>query len=333
MSRTSMISLSLEHPGTDFRPNPFRQFQHRLIAFLFHPSSDRWLSLLRIGIGIQVILYCLSLRSDWTHVFAQGTEGWVSRDIMEAVAKVQAPLVPRIGWLVTVGSYLGLAEEKTLSLIWFCLLVAAIFLVIGLFSRTSAIIAWFLYLTAVNSSGLVTYGVDNFTNIGLFYLLVAPFPDRMSLDRVLWKSPIKNQHLHGFFRRVLQIHVCIIYFFGGLTKCLGPGWWTGESMWMALTRPPFNVLPVSIVDSWRTLLPLIGIAVCLLEIGYPVFIWPKKTRLIWLLAIIGMHIGIGLMMGLYLFALIMIILNLAAFGPEFIFRHDRSENFRSATLG
>lgn len=331
MSLTSMISLSRAHPGTDLRPNPFQQLQQRLIGFFFYPSSDRWLSLLRSGIGIQVILYCLSLRSDWNHVFAQGTEGWVSRDIMEAVAKVQAPFVPRIGWFVTAGSYLGLAEAKTLSLIWFCLLVAAIFLAIGLFSRISAIIAWFLYLTAVNSSALVTYGVDNFTAIGLFYLLVAPFPDRISLDQVLWKSPIKDQHLHGFFRRVLQIHVCIIYFFGGLTKCLGPGWWTGQSMWMALTRPPFNVLPLSIVDSGRTLLPLIGIAVCLLEIGYPVFIWPKKTRLIWLVAIVGMHIGIGVTMGLYLFALIMIILNLAAFAPEFIFRDRVGDDYRPAT--
>jgi hypothetical protein len=31
-----------------------------------------------------------------------------------------------------------------------------------------------------------------------------------------------------------------------------------------------------------------------------------------------MHVGIGLTMGMYLFAFIMIILNLAAFGPDLI---------------
>jgi hypothetical protein len=31
-----------------------------------------------------------------------------------------------------------------------------------------------------------------------------------------------------------------------------------------------------------------------------------------------MHLGIGLMMGMYLFALIMIVLNIAAFGPGLI---------------
>jgi hypothetical protein len=43
----------------------------------------------------------------------------------------------------------------------------------------------------------------------------------------------------------------------------------------------------------------------------------KKTRFFWLICILAMHVAIGLTMGLYLFALIMVILNLAAFGPDF----------------
>src|SRR5205823_8710264 len=103
------------------------------------------------------------------------------------------------------------------------------------------------------------------------------------------------------------------------TKCLGAGWWTGDSVWRALTRPPFNIVPLSVIISWKVILPFIGIAVCLLETGYAIFIWPQKTRLIWLVSILGMHIAIGLTMGLYLFALIMIVLNLAAFGPTLDF--------------
>jgi hypothetical protein len=40
----------------------------------------------------------------------------------------------------------------------------------------------------------------------------------------------------------------------------------------------------------------------------------KRTRRIWLGCILVMHAAIGLMMGLYLFALVMIVMNLAAFG-------------------
>ena len=42
-----------------------------------------------------------------------------------------------------------------------------------------------------------------------------------------------------------------------------------------------------------------------------------KTRKIWLICIGAMHAGIGVTMGMYLFAL-MIVLNVAAFGPGVI---------------
>jgi hypothetical protein len=40
----------------------------------------------------------------------------------------------------------------------------------------------------------------------------------------------------------------------------------------------------------------------------------KKTRFVWLTCILAMHAAIGLTMGMYLFAFVMIVLNLAAFG-------------------
>jgi len=55
-----------------------------------------------------------------------------------------------------------------------------------------------------------------------------------------------------------------------------------------------------------------------LEIGYPFFVWNSKTRKVWLICICAVHAGIGLAMGMYLFALIMIVLNVAAFGPGVI---------------
>ena len=69
--------------------------------------------------------------------------------------------------------------------------------------------------------------------------------------------------------------------------------------------------------------PVAGIFICLLEIGYPFFIWQSKTRKIWLIGICAMHVGIGLTMGMYLYPFIMIILNVAAFGPGFAQRTKR----------
>ena len=128
----------------------------------------------------------------------------------------------------------------------------------------------------------------------------------------------EDSPLLGFWRRVLQLHLCVIYFFSGLTKCLGSGWWDGSNVWRALIRPPFNVVDPEMLVRWKYLFPVAGIFICFLEIGYPFFIWSDKTRKIWLIGICAMHAGIGLMMGMYLFALIMIILNVAAFGSGFV---------------
>jgi len=135
---------------------------------------------------LQVILYCLSTRRDWNRLFAGNGAGWISRDLLEAMLTAQSRFAPRFGWLLSIGSRLGLSEDIVLAAVWFCLLGAGCCLLLGFFCRTSAIIAWFLHLCAVSSGGVLTYGMDNFTTIGLFYLIVAPFPDRSSLDWRLW---------------------------------------------------------------------------------------------------------------------------------------------------
>jgi len=211
-----------------------------------------------------------------------------------------------------------LREETILSVGWICLFGAGCSLLLGLFCRVSAILAWFLHLCAAKSGGFVSYGVDNFMTIALFYLMLSPLPDRYSLDWRLRKSRSKDPQLLGFWRRVLQLHLCLIYFFSGLTKCLGRGWWDGSNVWRALIRPPFGVIDPEILVRWKYVFPIAGVFICLLETAYPLFIWSRSTRKIWLICICAMHAGIGLAMGMYLFALIMIILNVAAFGPGLI---------------
>jgi len=287
----------------------------KLWRFLFPRESDDWLAFLRIGLGLQLILYCLSARAGWTEVFVGDRGALSSRRISEALIALQSPLIPRIDWLLRLGARIGIQENTVLWMVWSILLLCGGLLLLGLFCRPAAITAWFLHLACVKSSEVFAYGMDMFLTIGLFYLMLTPLPDSRSLENRIWKSPTRDSGMVGFFRRVLQLHLCAIYFFSGLAKCLGSDWWNGMNVWAALTRPPFNVLDPGLIARYRVLLIPAGIAICLIEIGYPLFIWPKKTRLIWLGCVVGMHAAIGLFMGMYLFALVMIILNVAAFGP------------------
>lgn len=295
-----------------------RSAARRLDSFLFPAETDTWIAILRIGMGCLVILYCLSLRGDWNEFFLLGSAGPIKRDLMEAILSSQSHLIPRLGWLVDAGTNLGLSERLVISNVWWLLLLAGVFLVAGLFARANAVMAAFLHLCAVKSTGPLTYGFDNFSTIGLFYLVLSPLPDHFSLDYLRLRIT-GNVHLSGFFRRVLQLHLCLIYFFGGITKIAGPGWWDGSSIWRAMIRPPFNIVPPDVLIFWKILFPSIAISVWVIELGYPLFIWLRKTRLIWFSAVLLMHIGIGATLGLRLFAFVMIVLNVAAFGPGYAF--------------
>jgi hypothetical protein len=288
----------------------------RLFNFLFPPSTDTWLAILRIGLGLEVTLYSLSFKNDWTYLLS-GT----ARKLAEALLSLESHFVPRLGWFIALAAQLGAREERVLFWAWLYLFASGCALLVGIGCRFSAIAAWFLHLCAAKSGGFVAYGMDNFLTIGLFYLMLSPLPDQYSLDWRLRELRPKNPQLLGFWRRVLQLHLCIIYFFSGLTKCLGAGWWDGSSVWRALIRPPFNVIDPEILVRWKYLFPAAGIFICLLEIGYPFFIWDTRTRKVWLLGLCAMHIAIAVTMGMYLFSLVMIVLNVAAFGPG-LFRRE-----------
>jgi hypothetical protein len=284
-------------------------YRTRLLEFLFPAETDHWLATLRVGVGVEVIFYSMSLRNDWIFLYS----GTVRR-LAEGLLSSQSHFIPRFGWFVTLAAQVGIDENHLLLATWGCLLLAGCGLVIGFASRASAISAWFLHLCAAKSGGFVSYGMDSFLTIALFYLTLSPLPDRYSIDWQLRDLRPRVPQQLGFWRRVLQLHLCVIYFFSGLTKCLGPGWWNGVSVWRALIRPPFNVINPELLLPLKYVFPAAGILVWLLELGYPFFIWNTKTRKVWLLGICTMHAMIAVTMGMYLFSLVMIVLNVAAFG-------------------
>src|SRR5207302_449303 len=134
----------------------------RLLTEFFFPAvSDTWVAILRVGLGLQVVLYCLSLWPDWNSLFVGNGNGLISRDLTETILTLDSPFLPRLGWLVGVGSHIGLSEGAILSLALGCFLVSGCCLVLGLLCRAAAAIAWFLHLGSVTSGGFMAYGVDN----------------------------------------------------------------------------------------------------------------------------------------------------------------------------
>src|SRR5262245_6726735 len=112
--------ISCLEPRTAMPP-PRRQWQ-KLLEFLFPPETSTWLAVFRIGMGLQVVVYALFLRRDWHSLFSTTGKGLVSRELGEAIASFDSPLVPKLGWLIALGQHVSLGEDRVLSIAWASLL-------------------------------------------------------------------------------------------------------------------------------------------------------------------------------------------------------------------
>jgi hypothetical protein len=99
-----------------------------------------------------------------------------------------------------------------------------------------------------------------------------------------------------------------------MEKLSGEQWRNGEAMWRAVMRPGWEPFDLSWL-AFHPWLPLLGCwATLIVELGYAFAIWPRTSRRWWLLAAIGMHAGIAVVLGLWSFAALMVVYNVAAFG-------------------
>lgn len=188
----------------------------------------------------------------------------------------------------------------------FIYLTALLFLLIGLFTRYAAGIALIFQLIIFRSFAPFNYGFDYFLTMSLFYCLIFPVGYYFSIDKMIFKRFLRTDFN---YRRVLQIHLTIAYFFSGIAKGLDVGWWNGNSVWKALASTDntfYSIPPV--------ILLIVGVGTVLLEFSYPILAFWKITRKYTLFAIILMHTSIAIMMDLYAFSTIMIVWNIAAFG-------------------
>lgn len=153
---------------------------------------------------------------------------------------------------------------------------------------------------------LMAYGVFEFLQLGLFYVVVGNFAAwAFRKDEAL---AFRSERLVGWFFRG---HLAMAYLFAGLSKAVGPQWWNGESMWRALSRTDnsgqrwFNM---EWTGHYPLLLQIVGIVTVLMETLYPVAFF-RKPRLFIVSCMILLHLGTIATQGLTLFGLTMVSLN------------------------
>lgn len=268
--------------------------------------------MLRLGLAAVLLVQALALWGSLNELF--GTRGIAQAPITEAVS---TPYVPRVRWLVELLAPLGVREEVALRGLFLTYLGSLAALLVGWRTPVAAAVAWLLHLSLKTSSSLSAYGVYEFANIALFHCVWMPVGASLSLDRRSGRVSGEPTPGARLVLRVLQLHLCVVYFASGVEKASGEQWRNGEAIWRALMRTDLGQFDFAWLASWPLLAQLVCWRTLAVEIGYAFLVWPGRTPRAIVLAAIGMHIGIAVVMGLWSFSAVMIVLNAAAFlAPE-----------------
>ncbi|MBS1596455.1 MAG: hypothetical protein JST90_19240 [Bacteroidetes bacterium] len=277
--------------------------------FSANNGGRQWLRTLRISAGVLLVARTLS---EWgSHTLLYSSHGFIPSDI--AVFS-QLPFIPSLqGLYGYIQPYLR--ESLFLQAYFGMTLIAAMMLVAGYYTRIAAIMSWALTVITLNSSHLTSYGFDAILTMMLFYCVIFAVGSAGISET--------EDNLSHVYLKTLQFHVCIIYFVNAVSKITGPAWHDGSGLWDMVHQPQFTswITPfmVRLLSVPHVAAPA-GMLVIILELLFPFLIWIRPVQRQILSAIILLHLIIAAVMGLWLFALAMILLDISAFGV--IFRPD-----------
>lgn len=275
--------------------------------FFLEPASARPLAFLRIGLAATLLLQAIFLSSSIYELY--GSVGIMQGDLSEYRPDSPFSLHRWLSFL----SARGFSEDHVLLVLVGVYVASLLALLVGWKTRVAVTLTWLTHLLLTHSQ-LTVYGLDQFAHIALFLMLWMPLGATLSVDcRARGRCDVPSWEAR-LSLRTLQIWLCIAYLASGLVKAIGLQWWTGEAIWRALMLPTYRYFDFSWLADHPWIPWLLGLGTLVVEVGYPVFIWPRRTRKLWIALTLGLHAGIGLFLGLHLFALIMCVLTLTIFG-------------------
>lgn len=275
--------------------------------FFFAPARPAPLVALRIGLAATLLAQAVQVAPYYRPLYHH--RGLLRATLRDALAG---------GHLPTLSELLaapGVSESLLLGALGLVYVAALVGMLVGWRTRLTTFFAWLLHFTLMRLAPDTNYGADDFANIFLFYSLLAPGAGAfLSLDRRAGRVSEAATPTTRLAIRVMQLHLCAAYLLSGLEKGRGEQWWNGEAIWRSLVAQGYTLIDFTWLAHWPALAMVTGWTVLLIEVGYPVFIWPRRTRRPWVAAVAAMHAGIGVFMGLHVFAAVMIVLTVAMFG-------------------
>ncbi len=278
-------------------------------AFWYTPADPTLLGVVRILTGL-MLLYTHAVWGMALDAFF-GPTAWLSKEL---VLSIQSDQFAYSFWWLVPSNWMWPAYGVSM-------LILALF-TIGLWTRVTSIMALVVVISFAHRVPEALFGLDQINAMLTLYLAIGNSGQALSVDRWMalrrrgaaaaQPAPSVSANLA---QRLINVHMCVIYFFAGTAKLQGPAWWNGEAMWRAFSNLEYQSTDMTWL-AWHPWLSNLMTHVSVLwEISFCVLIWRPRWRPVMLAGAVVMHVGIGACLGMWTFGLIMLV-GCASFLPN-----------------
>lgn len=274
--------------------------------FWFTPADPATLGLVRLLTGTMLVYTHWVWGLDFEAFF--GPASWTSADVVRQFQHNS------FAW----SFWWSVSPEFALTVHYVCLAVLAMFAV-GFLTRVTSIAALIIVISYVHRVPTALFGLDQINGMLTLYCAIGPSGLAWSIDS--WLRRRRNPQSvvipsigANIAIRLIQLHMCVIYLFAGLSKLQGQTWWNGLAMWYSFANREYQTMDVTWLAEYPFVINAMTHTTILFEIGFCALIWNRLARPLVLLVAVLLHVGIGLCLGMWTFGLIMLV-GCAAFLP------------------
>ncbi len=223
-------------------------------------------------------------------------------------------------------SYLWYFESPAIlgALHLFALTIFIMFTV-GYYTRVTSVLATIITLAYCHRLSGAFFGLDQVNAMLAMYVMLGPSGAVYSVDHWLARRQagqggkqadrVKSTVSANVAIRLIQLQMCVIYLFGGVSKMRGEMWWDGSAVWFAVANLEYQSLDMTWLVRSPWLIALLSHVTVFWEAFFCALVWPKRTRPIVLFMAVCVHGGIGLFLGMWTFGLAMIFANYSFVPP------------------
>ena len=221
-------------------------------------------------------------------------------------------------------SFLSLVEQTGgagFDAVYLLTIVAGVALAAGFCTRASAVLTLFLWMSLYVANPFVGSGGDAMLRMVLLYLCFTDAGRRWSIDAWLRERrgdvrPLVPAWfpttLHNVALVLIVHQVLVVYVGSALWKVQSAVWTNGTAVYFPLQTEAYSPWRdlIGPITAWSPAVAVATWTAIVVQLFFPVLLLYRPTRFLSLIAITGMHLAIGIFMGILFFSLVMIAIDM-----------------------